>query len=134
MLYKVPFYISSAKSTLTAWSWNKPVILQILSFLEPVRYNTAFLSFSPHPSASSGKKKKKKILQHLQKQEDRLERKSPYTKGKVCISIGKQNQKLKTVTKLSYSIWYNTISQLSCHLKCNKQSKGKAVNLCERGD
>lgn len=59
MLYKVPFYISSAKSTLTAWSWNKPVILQILSFLEPVRYNTAFLSFSPHPSASSGKKKKK---------------------------------------------------------------------------
>lgn len=60
MLYKVPFYISSAKSTLTAWSWNKPVILQILSFLEPVRYNTAFLSFSPHPSASSGKKKKKK--------------------------------------------------------------------------
>lgn len=57
MLCKVPFYISSAKSTLIAWSCNKPVIFHILSFLEPVCYNTALLSFSPHPS--QGEKKKK---------------------------------------------------------------------------
>lgn len=45
----VSFYISSAKSILIAWPWKKSVIFYILSFLEPLCYDTAFLSFNPCP-------------------------------------------------------------------------------------
>lgn len=122
----VSFYISSAKSILISWPWNKPVIFHILSFLEPVYYNRVFLSFNPWPLTLKSKIKHTAPLVKAEKQA-RVEISIHW--GKVLHLQRKTKQEFRLW--LSYHIYYS-IPQLSLLLQCSKCSKGKAENSSKR--